>query len=246
MKFCGGAKKLALAHFGSDFCPNSYCSKAFRNNSPLNLSKNMTLIRFVQRASILAGMTFAGLSIPSNPAHADDALACVIASNGKTVCGTLKVVERACITTATGSTVCGKFKTAREGQAQEEARNPTPSAGYRKEVDGVSYVLRGCRRSGSDIKCSFVVSTKKENKLSRIFTGKGYSSMVDSAGRTYPSSTLEYNAASSSSFSLGLSPGVDYVVDVNFENIPGQITQASLLNVFSFNVLQFRNIPLSN
>ena len=69
----------------------------------------MTLLRLIQRASILAGMTLASLAVHSNPAHAEDVLACVIASNGKTVCGTLKAIERACITTATGSAVCGKL-----------------------------------------------------------------------------------------------------------------------------------------
>ncbi len=98
---------------------------------PFSFGKIMTLLRLVHRASILAGMTLASLSIHSNPAHADTPQFCVIASNGKTACGTpLKAVERACVTTDGSNSICGKFKSAREGQAQDEATNPTPIAGY--------------------------------------------------------------------------------------------------------------------
>jgi|GEM_PF-5422595 len=41
----------------------------------------MTLLRLIQRASILAGMTLAGLSIYSNPAHADDAQFCAVTNS---------------------------------------------------------------------------------------------------------------------------------------------------------------------
>lgn len=83
----------------------------------------MNLIRFVQRASILAGITFAGIAFQDNSANAQAEKFCVVASNGKTACGTLKAVERACVATDAGSTVCGKFKSAQEGQGQE-AKQP--------------------------------------------------------------------------------------------------------------------------
>ncbi len=108
-------------------------------------------------------------------------------------------------------------------------------------------MLRGCRRSSSDIKCNFVISTKKEGKYPSIFTGKGNSSIVDSAGRTYPSSNLEYNGSNASSFSQMISPGVDYVIDINFENIPGQIKKTALLNIVQpGTVVQFRDVPILN
>ncbi|WP_310410600.1 hypothetical protein [Chamaesiphon sp. OTE_8_metabat_110] len=212
----------------------------------------MTLIRLIQRASILAGMTFASLPFYSNIAHADTPTPqfCVIASNGKTVCGTLKAVERACVTTNGTNTICGKFKSAKDGQeqGQEEARTPASNPGQRKELGGVTYVLRSCRRSSSDIKCNFIITAKKANKLN-ISTGKGKSSIVDSAGRTYPSSSLEYNGDNQNNIFTDMSPGVDYVVDINFENIPGQVTKASLLSIAMYagsGVVQFRNVPFSN
>ena len=156
-----------------------------------------------------------------------------------------------CITTNGSNTVCGKFKSAKEGQeqGQEETKTPAPSCGYRKELGGVTYVLRSCRRSSSDIKCNFVITARKANSIN-IPTGKGKSSIVDSAGRTYPSSTLEYNGSADNYIVKDMSPGVDYVVDINFENIPEQIKQASLLSIVkAFNqegVVQFRNVPFSN
>ena len=210
----------------------------------------MTLLRLVQRASILAGMTFASLSVHSNPAHAEPEF-CIVASNGKTVCGKTKGIERMCITTNGSNTICGKFKSAKEGQeqGQEETRTPTPNASQRKELDGITYVLRSCRKSSSDIKCNFVITTKKETRIG-IATSKGKSSIVDFAGRTYPSSTLEYNGKANNYISAQISPGVDYVVDINFENIPGQVTQASLLSIVKAfgveGVVQFRNVPFSN
>jgi hypothetical protein len=208
----------------------------------------MTLIRLIQRASILAGMTLAGLSVHSNPVRAEDALACVIANNGKTVCGTLKVVERACITTATGNTVCGKFKSAKK-EGQEEARTPAPNSIYQKELDGIAYTLKSCRREESIVKCNFVITTKKDGKQFYIVTGAGHSSMVDANGRTYPSSSnLEYNGGSKfMSVRIDMSVGVDYVVDINFEKTPGQITKATLINLSANEKLvQFRNVPISN
>jgi hypothetical protein len=41
----------------------------------------MTLIRFVQRASILAGITFVGIAFLGNSATAQTEQVCVIASN---------------------------------------------------------------------------------------------------------------------------------------------------------------------
>ena len=78
----------------------------------------MTLLRLVQRASILAGMTFASLSVHSNPAHAQ-LQACIITSNDKTVCGQSREIERLCITTDGSNRICGKFKSVKEEQPQE-------------------------------------------------------------------------------------------------------------------------------
>jgi hypothetical protein len=214
----------------------------------------MTLIRLVHRASILTSMAFASLFVYSNPARAD--VSCIVADNGKAMCGTLISIPRMCISTG-GKTACGKFTSIKqEGESQsqsleprQEASNPPPISGYRKQSDNVTYLLRNCRRVSSDIKCNFVITTKKEGQAIGLATGKGYSSIVDSAGRTYPSSNLEYNGNNSWYFNTIASSDVEYVVDINFENVSGQINKAALISINTYNgnkVIQFRNVPFSN
>jgi hypothetical protein len=53
----------------------------------------MTLIRFVQRASILAGITFVGIAFLGSSATAQTDKFCVVASNGKTVVGRSKLLS---------------------------------------------------------------------------------------------------------------------------------------------------------
>ena len=205
----------------------------------------MTLIRFAQRASILAGITFAGITFHGGSATAQTEKFCVVASNGKTACGTIQAIERACVTTDGNGVVCGKFKpiAAEKGQ---ETTEPTQATGYRKESDGINYLLRNCKRLNSDVKCNLVLTTKKENKTFYLIAGKGNSSIVDAAGKTYPSSTLEYNGSTRAGIDGNMSPGVDYVFDINFENIPAQATKAALVNITAQKVIQFRNIPFLN
>jgi hypothetical protein len=114
----------------------------------------MTLIRLIQRASILAGMTFASLHFHANPAHAQ-VKACVIASNGKTVCGQAREIERMCVTTDGSNKICGKFKSAKEEQEQgQESRQPVQGTIARKEVDNFIFALKGCRKSETNSKGS--------------------------------------------------------------------------------------------
>jgi hypothetical protein len=203
----------------------------------------MTLIRLIQRASILAGMTLAGLSVHSNPVRAEDALACVIANNGKTVCGTLKVVERACITTATGNTVCGKFKSAREEQGQEQARTFAPNAVYRKEVNDFVLTLESCKRVDDNVMCQVKILNKgKKRRVSFSCSGSGASSMIDVAGKSHPCSKIELGDTE-------IDRNNDTIASVSFGDIQGKIDKAQLLNLDFYGEIkrvQFRNIPISN
>jgi len=63
-----------------------------------------------------------------------------------------------CITTDGTNTIYGKFKSFKPAgqEAQSENSTPTLIAGYRKESDGVTFLLRSCKRSSSDIKCNLV------------------------------------------------------------------------------------------
>jgi hypothetical protein len=221
---------------------------------PLSLGKIMTLIRLIQRASLVVGLGFASLPFQSRPVHADTAEFCVTAGNGKTACGTLKTVETACVTTSSGATVCGKMKSAKkvQSQEQEEDRTPTQSSGYRKEAGGVTYLLRNCKIAdpaihGPGMKCNFVLTVKRDNQIGQIFSGSGNSSITDFAGNTYASNGVDYSGAWIGEYNTKMSAGIDYVVDLYFP-IRQEITKLSLLNVVIANkkILQFRNISVSN
>jgi hypothetical protein len=123
-------------------------------------SKIMTLIRFVQRASILAGITFAGIVFHGGSATADTEKFCVIASNGKTACGTLKAVERACVTTDDNGVVCGKFKSVAAAEQGQEVVKPVQGNSPRTVVNNIAFSLKGCSRSDTIVKCSFSVMNK--------------------------------------------------------------------------------------
>jgi hypothetical protein len=207
----------------------------------------MTLIRLIQRASILAGMTFAILPVYGNPAQADTPQFCVVASNGKTACGTLKAVERACVATDAGGVVCGKFKSAKEGQAQgQEARQPSQVTIARKEVENVVFSLKGCRKSDSSIKCEFSILNKGKQRTLRLSAIN--STLVDSAGKSHSGKVGDFGAQSSIDPIASVSPEVDYSASITFENIPEQLINAQLLNLYFGlgKTVQFRNIPILN
>ncbi|WP_310482957.1 hypothetical protein [Chamaesiphon sp. VAR_48_metabat_403] len=205
----------------------------------------MTLIRLIQRASILAGMTFASLSFHSNSAHADTPDFCVIGSNRKTVCGQSRGIERMCVTTDGNNKICGKFKSMSPEQAQENSKIPRNYI-YTKELEGAIFTIKNCRRSSSSMICTFFIRSKKENVSLLMYVDKGSSSIISPDGKTYPSSRLEYNGSNQSGLSLIMSPDIDYIVNVIFENVPSQISKASLININAGKIIQFRNIPISN
>ena len=207
----------------------------------------MTLIRLIQRASILAGMTFAILPVYGNPAQADTPQFCVVASNGKTACGTLKAVERACVATDAGSVVCGKFKSAREEQGQgQEARQPVQGTIARKEVDNIVFSLKGCRKSDTNVKCELTITNKgAEKTLDFLVTS---STLLDSAGKSHLGTAGDIGGQSRRNPIAPIAPGVDYSASITFENVPEQLVKAQLLKLlFGGNKsVQFRNIPISN
>lgn len=210
----------------------------------------MTLIRLIQRASILAGMTFAVLPVHSNPAQADTPQFCVVASNGKTACGTLKAVERACVATDAGSVICGKFKSAREEQAQgQESRQPVQGTVARKEVENVVFALKGCRKSDASVRCELTITSKSAEGQIQFRTVE--STFVDTAGKSHKGSTGDLGGERTSFPRTIMTPGIDYSASITFENVTDQAVKAQLLNlVFNYKSsnrsVQFRNVAFSN
>ncbi|WP_309742966.1 hypothetical protein [Chamaesiphon sp. OTE_20_metabat_361] len=207
----------------------------------------MTLLRLIQRASILAGMTFASLPFYGNIAHADTPTPqfCVIASNGKTVCGTLKEVERACVTTDDNKTVCGKYKSVRGEQAQQETRNLTPIASFRKEVDNFVYTLEGCQRVDTNVRCQIkIVNKGKERSINSL---SERSSLVDFTGKSHIGSKVDLGGSPEFSVFSTIASGADAYLGITFNDVSGSIVKAQLLNVKIGNrPIQFRNISIAN
>jgi hypothetical protein len=214
----------------------------------------MTLIRLIQAASILAGVTVAGLSFHNNPVHADTPTPqfCVIASNGKTACGTLKEVERACVTTDDNKTVCGKYKSVRgeQAQGQTEARNPVQSSGFRKEVDNIVFTLDSCKQVGTEVSCQ--VSAKNKGKDRTLSTTPSSCSLVDSSGKSHSGSSIDIGRGlNQSSTTANIAPDSEFYTTIVFSGISQQITKVQLLSISFYSGLsgkpvQFKNIPISN
>jgi hypothetical protein len=208
----------------------------------------MTLIRLIQRASILAGMTFASLPFHSNPARSEITEFCIIASNGKTLCGKPRGIERMCITTDGSNTVCGKFKSAKEEQAQgqEEERKPASLSGYQKEVNNFVLTLESCKRVDEDVRCQMKILNKGKTRL--VDLSAYGSSIVDSTGRSHAGSQTDFGRGPGSS-NANVDSKTDVVISITFNKVPGQIVKAQLFNLAfggDMKPIQFRNVPISN
>jgi hypothetical protein len=209
----------------------------------------MTLIRFVQRASILAGITAISLHIPSSPAHADIKEFCIVASNGKTVCGKPRGIERMCITTDSRNTVCGKFKSVKEGEAQaQEEETPRPIQGNapRVVVDNVVFSSKGCSRSDTTVKCSFSMRNKGEERI--FYLTQTDVTMTDSLGKTHKASRIEM-LGDSGVYNIGgkFTPEIDYEAIMTFDNVPEGVKKSQVLSFpLRGKTVNLRNITISN
>jgi hypothetical protein len=180
----------------------------------------MTLIRLVQRASILSSLVVSSLLLHSNPARSE---------------------QRVCIITDDGATMCGK-----PTSSKKEAKNPKQqNSGYRKEVNNFVYLLKGCRKSDTSVKCEFTITNKGVEK--NFDMGNSYTTIIDSNGKSYPASSVDIGGVSDFVRSLDIAPGIDYEAAITFPNIPEKITKVPLLNLYSSGQkIQFRNVSFSD
>jgi hypothetical protein len=205
----------------------------------------MTLIQPIQRASILAGMTFAILPVHNSPAQADTPQICVVATNGKTACGTLKTLERACVATDSGSTVCGKFQSVRGEPAQEESPRPIQGNVSRTVIDNIAFSPKGCSRSETTVKCSFSIRNKGAEQ--DLIVNAHEATITDSSGKTYKASTVEMGGKSNWITQMKVAQDIEYEAILTFENIPGGVRKAQVLSFpYKNKTVNLRNITVSN
>ena len=202
----------------------------------------MTLIRFVQRASIVAGIILSGIAFHGGSATADTEKFCVIASNGKTACGTLKAVERACVTTDTNGVVCGKFKSV---AAEQESRQPVSVNAPRATVNNITFSLKGCSRSDTNIKCVLSIINKGSAKYITISGSEA--SITDFSGKMYKGSSAEIGGNNSGKNTIQVTPEIDYEASINFESIPVGLKKAQVLSFpFQSKTVNLRNIAIAD
>jgi hypothetical protein len=177
----------------------------------------MTLIRFVQRASLLSSLVVTSLIIHGSPARSE---------------------QRVCIITDDGATMCGKLTS-----SKKEAKNPKQqNSGYRKEARNIVYLLKNCRKSDTSVKCEFVITNKGSERAFGM-AASPYSTIVDSNGKSYSASTIDIGGSSDTSRVISIAPGIDYAAILTFENIPDQVTKIPLLNISADDQnIQFRNV----
>jgi hypothetical protein len=177
----------------------------------------MNPLSIALRTSVLAGVFLASFSIEINPASAQ---------------------QRACVITDEGNTVCGKLTT------QPKKTNQT--SGQRKEVNKYVFLLKGCRRSDSNIKCTLQITNKSVERDLITSARSNTSTIIDSVGKAYSGSNVEIGGQTGGELRTTISPGIDYTAEFNFQDIPEQITQAPVLNLYLDGKIQFRNVSFSN
>jgi hypothetical protein len=206
----------------------------------------MTLIRFFQRASILAGITLAGIAFHGNPATADAEKFCVIASNGKTACGTLQAIDRACVNTDGKKVVCGKFKSVTAEQGQEVTKTEQGDVSL-TVVDNFAFSLKSCSRSNTTIKCSFSIRNKGVSRTLKLSAVE--SSIIDLSGKTYKASRVDAKGESSKTIiNMPMISEIDCQAVFTFNNLPREVKKIQVLSLSSGNIsgVNLRNIIISN
>ena len=79
-----------------------------------------------------------------------------------------------------------------------------PIAGYRKEANNIVYLLKGCRKSDTSVKCEFVIKNKIAEKA--ITISGSDSSIVDSTGKSYVGSSIDIGGKNEYARSLFIAP----------------------------------------
>ena len=165
--------------------------------------------------SISTGLALASLPLGDLPAQAD---------------------QQTCVITSDGATVCGRL-------IKQQPKKSNSAAGQRKEVGQFTYLLKGCKRSDTTIKCSYSI-TNKEKAVGVGFPSQDVS-ITDAKGKSYLASSIEAGGSKNDIIvNVLISPGIDYAVEVTFENIPEQISQVPIFRPLYG--VEFRNVTFTN
>jgi hypothetical protein len=146
--------------------------------------------------------------------------------------------QRVCVMTDESQTVCGKLINKKEPIISVVSPN------FQKDKKGHTFLLRNCIRTNNNLACTLAITTKKDDDTILV----GQHSIIANTGKTYGHSSVSFNGSTYNGYGIQqMSPGIEYFVDLVFEDIPEQVTRASVLNVaIDQKIVQFRNISISD
>jgi hypothetical protein len=162
-----------------------------------------------------------------------------------------KSEQRACVITDEGSTVCGKLT-----NTNLKVKKSNEGIVNRKEIDKISVTLKGCKNINNSVKCDLTVRNIGVERNATVVAGDSASAgnnaskIIDYAGKTHYSSTVNIDNQSGSTISVKFSPDVDYAASVIFNNDRHQINKAQLLEIViysnSHKSYKFSNVSISS
>jgi hypothetical protein len=146
------------------------------------------------------------------------------------------VAQETCVRTSDGNVVCGT------PVAKPRANS---SSEQRKLINSYVFVLKGCKRFNTSIKCNFLITRDGAEENFGIKAPEV--TIVDSVGKSYLGSSVEMGGKRGNSVFLKISSGINYVADITFDDLPENITQVPVLKLFVFannggNNIEFRNV----
>jgi hypothetical protein len=158
--------------------------------------------------------------------------------------------QQSCIITNDGTTACGKPTKVKTPQMPVIKKPKVLDKDY-----SIVFVLNDCKRFDSSVKCN--LSMKNSGQEVQFSVKHEASKIVDSVGKSYSGYEARYAGVNSAegmwSGEIRLFPGIDYPIDIKFNNVPEETNKIPILiittrrggNGASFE-MQFRNVSIVN
>lgn len=145
----------------------------------------------------------------------------------------------------------GDTGTAQTGTAAPKTPKPEGKAQQTAEAKGFIFQLQGCKRTGESVTCSFVITSKDQDKDIEVYASyNGLARIFDEMGNEYKANHAQIADKSSDNYAKSLLvANLPTKATVTFGGISPEANMITLLEFWgyygdSFKV-QFRNVPFS-
>jgi hypothetical protein len=142
--------------------------------------------------------------------------------------------QEVCVKSSSGDIVCGM-------PVAKPSSKLKPSRSFEREAEGLTFLLKGCRKADSTVKCDFTVTSKRATQFGMM---AWYNAIVDAEGKSYPGSLVDIGGRSANNVGATIEPGINYALVLTFQNIPEQVATATILKLG--NGIQYRNVSMSD